>query len=68
MFGNWIFTATRSDLPVGETGGASTTWWTCPIEAAAKGIELKFVNEERYDSPSKETITLWGAENCQFAG
>ena len=59
MFGNWIFTATRSGRPVGETGEASTAWWTCPIEAAAKGIGLKIVNEERHDGPREEAITLW---------
>ena len=68
MFGNWIFTATRSGCPVGETGGASTAWWTCPIEAAAKGIGLKFANKEPHDGPREETIMLWVAEKGQFAG
>lgn len=66
MFGNWIFTATRSGRPVGETGGASTAWWTCPIEAAAKGIGLKSANEERHDGPREEVITLWDTEKRQF--
>ena len=68
MFGNWTFTATRSGRPVGETDGMSTAWWTCPIEAAAKGIGLKCANEERHDGPREEAITLWGTEKCQFAG
>ena len=68
MFGNWIFTATRSGRPVGETGDASTAWWTCPIEAAAKGIGLKLANEERHDGPREEPITLWITEKCQFEG
>ena len=58
MFGNWIFTATRSGWPVGETDAASTARWTCPIEAAAKGIGLNSVNEERHDGPREEDITL----------
>ena len=64
-FGNWIFIMTRSGRPVGEAGGASTA---CPIEAAAKGIRLKFANEERHDILREEAISLWGTEKCQFAG
>jgi hypothetical protein len=48
--------------------GASTVWWTCLIEAVAKGIRLKFANGEYHDGPREEAITLWGTEKCQFAG
>ncbi len=58
MFGNWTFTATRSGCPVGETCAASVAWWTCPIEAAAKGIGLKFAKEERHVGPREDVITL----------
>jgi hypothetical protein len=47
MIWNWVFTA---------TGGASMAWWTCPIKAAAKGIGLKFADEERHDGPREEAI------------
>jgi hypothetical protein len=60
----------RSAPVVPSAGGAaSTARWTCPIEAAAKGIGLKFVNEERQDDgPKEEAIMLWRTGKSQFAG
>ena len=52
-----FFTVTRSGLP-GKKGCTSTAWWTCPVEAVAKGIGLKFVNE----GPKEEAIALWDTE------
>ena len=63
MFGNWTFTATRAGCPVGEIDAASTAWWTCPIDAAAKGMGLKSANEERHDGPREDAITRWNPKN-----
>ena len=57
LFRICFFTVTRSGLP-GKKGCTSTAWWTCPVEAVAKGIGLKFVNE----GPKEEAIALWDTE------
>jgi len=59
MFGDWTFAATRAGSPVGEADGVRTAWWTCPIEAAARGVGLKSTKEERHDDPREDVITLW---------
>ena len=68
MFKNWVFTVMGFGHPVSKKGSASTAWWTCLIEAVAKGIILKFVNKEHQDGPKEEAIMLWAMEKYQFTG
>ena len=54
MFGNWTLTAKHAGSPVSKAEGVRTAWWTCPIEAAARGVGLKSTKEERRDDPRED--------------
>ena len=58
MLGNWILTATDSSLPVGETEGESTALWTCPMDAAAKGMRSNDAKFDIQSGPSDACITF----------
>ena len=57
ILGNWIFTATRSSLPVGDTAAARTAVCTCPMDAAANGIRSKETKFSAQDGPRAVCMT-----------
>jgi len=57
MFGNCIFTATGSSLPVGEALEDRMALWTCPIEAAANGIRSKLLKLLAQEGPRAVVMT-----------
>ena len=42
-------------------------WWTCPIEAAEKGIGLNSANEECHDDPREGFITPWNPQTVSVS-
>lgn len=66
ILGNWILTATRSSLPVGDTEGERIAVWTCPMDAAAKGIRSKEIKLSVHDGPRALVMTCCAKFEREF--